>query len=96
MEVGREFKIREIVTVTGTGYPESYTSEIYWYKVEDIETIRVQAGQFRCLKIAKYEQDEITEIGAGWVSDEVKLLPVKMEGSDPMWGSGELVSYSFA
>jgi len=92
--VGNEYKVQETVAITGTGYPETYTNEIYCYKVEGIESKVVQGKTYRCFKVVKYQQDGVTEIGTSWVADKVKQWPVKTEGIDPLWELSELVSFT--
>jgi hypothetical protein len=98
--VGKEFKVEETVVVEGTGYEGTQTTtETYLYRVEAIEDVRVDAGTFRCFRIVKYDDAGTIVVGTGWVSDEVKQWPVKMESEDnsgDLWGTTQLISYSLS
>lgn len=93
--VGKELKVEEELNVYGTEYPEPLeTTTRYIYRVEAIEDV----GIFRCFKIVKYDEAGETEIGTGWMSDEVKQWPVKTDfdgSSGDLWATTELVSYEF-
>jgi hypothetical protein len=93
LQKGKECQVSETVTSTTKDTGESNTAtDIYTFKVENIEQITVPAGTFECFKIVMYDKDN-TPVITEWESDATKMYMVK--GADPQNNiTTELVSYS--
>jgi hypothetical protein len=85
------YKIDKVDVVLGTKYPTTVNYGPYTIKCEKIETIKVNAGEFRTFKMVCYDATG-KMLNEAWYSDKAKaVIKVTFSGSS---NSQELLSYS--
>ena len=94
LQVGKELEVIETETSTITSMGETQTetvTNVYTYKVVEIEQTTVPAGTFECFKIVTYGEDGSAR-QTQWRSDTTKWMVKRIEHETG--DVTELVSYS--
>ncbi|WP_027709951.1 hypothetical protein [Zooshikella ganghwensis] len=78
MKVGKEWEVIETTThrtMHGNEVSKKSSTKKFRYVVSGIDKISVEAGEFECLRVNKYEGDKL--VAVHWYSPKTKFISVK-------------------